>query len=227
MNMATNNYKTIRDFGGVRLLDIEAVAPEEWDLSGVTHVRVSLPAGRRAQAVMEARGFIFGDRTLDVEIRPQKTKIDYGRLVRIKPETARDQHSEILDLALSAFPYDRRFHVEPDYDSRLAAEMLQRWVAELDEVMICRLKGEVAGFLALRDAGEKKISVHLAAVAEKYRVAGIALSLYAGAVDWAITRGYEAIEGRISSLNMPVMNLYAFLGASFANPRDIYLKKIG
>lgn len=216
----------LKDCGPVRLLDIEAEAPADWDFSGATHVRVSLPAGRVGQSALEARSFVFGDRTLDVEIRPLKTKMDYARLVRIKPEAVRGPHRELLDIALAAFPFDRRFHVAPDYDSKVATAVLTAWVAELDEVLICRLKEEAAGFLALRETGEKKTSVHLAAVAEKYRSAGTALSLYAGAVVRAVEQGYEAVEGRISSLNMSVMNLYAFLGASFANPRDVYLKVV-
>ncbi|MDR1045157.1 MAG: GNAT family N-acetyltransferase [Candidatus Adiutrix sp.] len=219
-------HREFKNCGAVRLLDLKAEAPEDWDFSGATHVRVSLPAGRAGQAAMEARGFVFGDRSLDVEIRPRKTKIDYGRLVRIKPEAIRDHRRELLDIALAAFPSDRRFHVAPDYDPLVAAAVLEAWVDELGEVLICRLKEEAAGFLALRETGDQRISVHLAAVAEKYRSAGVALSLYAGAVVRAVEQGYETIEGRISSLNMPVMNLYAFLGASFANPRDVYLKVV-
>ncbi|MDR1656442.1 MAG: GNAT family N-acetyltransferase [Deltaproteobacteria bacterium] len=219
------NSNTIKKYGGyVRLLDIETEVPADWDLSGATHVRVSLPAGRNGQAVMEARGFVFGDRTLDVEIRPLKTKIDYSRLVRIKLEAVRDHSREILDIALAAFPFDRRFHLAPDYEPKVAKAVLEALVAELDEVLICHFKGEMIGFLALREVSDKKVSVYLAAVAEKSRASGAGLSLYAGAVDRAAKLGFEVIEGRISSLNTPVINMYAFLGGTFANPRDVYLK---
>ena len=224
--IATVDRVNLKDYGQVRLLNIEAEAPRDWDCSGATHVHVSLPAGRAGQAVLEPQGFVFGDRTVDVEIRPARTKLDYAKLVRIRPEAIYGHRQEILNIALAGFPYDRRFHVAPDYDHRLAAVVLEAWVNEIDEVLICRLKDEVAGFLAFRTVAERRVAVHLAAIQEKYRSAGVALSLYAGAVDWAVERNFEAIEGRISSLNMPVMNLYAFLGASFSNPRDVYLKVV-
>lgn len=218
--------RELRSYGPIRLLNIEADSPELPDLDGASHVRVSLPAGRAGQEALEARGFTFGDRTLKVSIIPARQKKDYQRLVRLEPEITRGGGEEILAIALSSFPTDRRFQVTPNYDERLAAIILKTWVDDLEEVLVCRLKGEVAGFLALKDLGDKKISVHLAAVAEKYRSAGVALSLYAGAICRAMKLGFEVVEGRISTNNMPVMNLYAYLGGVFSDPLDIYLKEI-
>lgn len=213
-------------YGPIRLLNIEADSPELPDLNGASHVRVSLPASRAGQEALEAQGFTFGDRTLKVSIIPARQKIDYQRMVRLEPEITRGGGEEILAIALSSFPTDRRFQVAPNYNDQLAAVILKAWVDDLEEVLVCRLKGEVAGFLALKDLGDKKVSVHLAAVAEKYRSAGVALSLYAGAVCRAMKLGFEVVEGRISTSNMPVMNLYAYLGGVFFDPLDIYLKEI-
>lgn len=213
-------------YGPIRLLNIQADSPELPNLDGATHVRVSLPPDRAGRAALEAQGFTFGDRTLKVSIIPARQKIDYQRLVRLEPEIVRGGSEEILEIARSSFPADRRFQVAPNYDDRLAAIILKAWVNDLEEVLSCRLKGELAGFLALKELGDKKISIHLAAVAEKYRSAGVALSLYAGAVNLAVKRGFEVVEGRISSANMPVMNLYAYLGGSFSDPLDIYLKEM-
>ena len=58
-----------------------------------------------------------------------------------------------------------------------------------------------------------------------YRQAGAAMSLYAKAAELAAKRGYKRLCGRISTANTPVANLYAFLGASFEKPCDIFLKE--
>lgn len=212
-------------YGPIRLLNIQTDSPVLPNLDGATHVRVSLPSGRSGQVALEAQGFTFGDRSLKASVIPARQKIDYQRLVRLTPEIARGGSEEILAIALSSFPTDRRFQVAPNYDDRLAAIILKAWVDDLEEVLVCRLKGELAGFLALKELGDKKISIHLAAVAEKYRSAGVALSLYAGAVSLALKRGLEMVEGRISTANTPVMNLYAYLGGAFSDPLDIYLKE--
>jgi len=67
--------------------------------------------------------------------------------------------------------------------------------------------------------------IRLAAVDEKYRVAGVAASLYAGAVEKCREQGIKKIWGRISSRNMSVMNLYASLGAVFSQPLDVYVRR--
>lgn len=225
---------TRRTFGPHGLLEIEADGPGEWEAPGADYLRVSLPAGRAGQAAMEKRGFTWGDRTLGVTIRPRQTKIDYGKLVRLQPEVVPnlaqappELRSEILALAQSSFPTDRRFHLAPDYDQDLADLVIKSWVEELSgPVLVARVKGEVAGFLALKLVLERPsaVEIHLAAVGEKYRLAGVALSMYGAAVAWASAQGYESVTGRISSLNMPVMNLYSYLGATFEGPLDVYLK---
>ena len=50
------------------------------------------------------------------------------------------------------------------------------------------------------------------------------MSLYARAVEIAKEKGYKKLDGRISSQNTAVMNLYAYLGASFSDPEDIFIK---
>ena len=68
--------------------------------------------------------------------------------------------------------------------------------------------------------------VHLAAVEAKYRVTGAAMGLYAKAIEVVRERGFKTLEGRISSFNTPVMNLYATFGAQFSEPQDVFLKDL-
>ena len=67
--------------------------------------------------------------------------------------------------------------------------------------------------------------VHLAAVEEKYRMTGAAMALYANACKIAKERGYKKLEGRVSTQNTAVMNVYAAFGATFSEPQDIFIKE--
>ena len=80
------------------------------------------------------------------------------------------------------------------------------------------------GFLDLESYGEKNCFIHLAAVKERYRAAGAAVSLYAYAILVAQGRSYEKVYGRISSANTAVMNLYSLLGGTFNNPVDVFVR---
>ena len=52
------------------------------------------------------------------------------------------------------------------------------------------------------------------------------MGLYARAIQVARERGYRSLEGRISSLNTAVMNVYASFGAVFSDPEDVFLKAL-
>ena len=55
---------------------------------------------------------------------------------------------------------------------------------------------------------------------------GAAMGLYAHAIEISRERGFKTLEGRISSINMPVMNLYASFGAQFSEPEDVFLREL-
>ena len=86
---------------------------------------------------------------------------------------------------------------------------------------MCLYHEKPVGFLSLREN-----FVHLAAVEAKYRVTGAAMGLYARAIELAGERGFKTLDGRISSLNTPVMNLYASFGAVFSDPEDVFLREL-
>lgn len=213
-------------YGPVRLLNIEADQPAGWPAGQATHLRVSLPAAYENMRPMLEQGFVFADRMLDVSIIPARTKLDYAKMVRLAPELTSGHKEELLSIAKRSFTTDRRFHVAPAYDDNLAGLILEAWITELPDALVCRYRDAIAGFLALRPSTDKQTAIHLAAVLEKYRSAGVALSLYAGAICQAMQNGIEVITGYISAANTPVVNLYAHLGGTFSNPRDIFLKEV-
>ncbi len=215
-----------KQYGDVVLSSISAKEPEKWDVEGATHVRVSLPADIKNLVSMQEMGYQFVDRMYDVTINLKRNKLDLDKCIRIQPQPVKDYRDEIKELAVASFETDRRFHVEVNYNTDIAKQIIEGWVNEIPEFYVCRNKDNVIGFLALEEDEEgKSASIHLAAVDKKYRTSGAALSLYANALKVGIERGYQSITGYISSCNTAVINLYSYLGGTFSNPTDIYLKK--
>lgn len=216
----------IRNYGTVRLFDAEASEPEDWDISGATHARIVLDACPAHEMEMQRRGFLFADRTLKTSISLTRCPVDLDRMIRLTLVETNDYKQDILRIACASFVDDRRFHVAPDCDPTLAAIVLREWVEELDAVLVCLFREQPVGFLALQECAPDALFVHLAAVEERYRMTGAAMSLYAGACRLARERGYKRLEGRVSSRNTAVMNVYAAFGASLSEPRDIFLKEV-
>lgn len=175
---------------------------------------------------MQRDGFFFVDRTVQTTISLSKITVDLGKFIRLPIVETSDYKDEILHIAASSFPYDRRFHVRPDLDGEAAAGVLKQWVGELDKVFIAMFKDQPIGFLALKETAADTLFVHLAAVEEKYRMTGAAMALYANACKIAKERGYKKLEGRVSTQNTAVMNVYTAFGATFSEPQDIFIKEV-
>lgn len=214
-----------KQYGPIRLLNIECEQPYDWEICDATHLRVCLPAGYQNEREMLDQGFFFADRVINASINLMRSNIDYKSMVRIQPQISLDKREEVLTIAQQSFPTDRRFHLSYEPDRSISDLVLTQWVGELSEYYLCEYKGAVIGFLALT-GDEQQRFVHLAAVQERYRTSGAGLSLYAAAAQDCKKMGIRFLNGCISTTNTAVMNLYAHLGASFSNPRDIYLKEV-
>lgn len=212
-------------YQAIRLLNIECEEPYDWKIEDATHIRVCMPVNFEKEQELLDRGFHLADRTLDVSIHLNRSRLDFSSLIRIEPVITSERRQEVLEIAQKSFPTDRRFHLNI-YPNQARADMvITGWIDQLEEYYLCEYKGKAIGFLALTGDKRQKF-VHLAAVLEEYRLSGAALSLYAAAARDCKANGVQALNGRISSANTAVMNLYSYLGASFANPRSIYLKEV-
>lgn len=219
----------IKAYGAVRLLDIEAARPGEWDFSGATHARVQLPSEPDHELEMQRRGFIFVERTLKASISLGRCKVgkaELEKLIRLPIVETPAYREDIFRIACSSFTADRRFHIVPVCDASVASLVLREWVDKLGSAFVCLFREKPAGFMALRECGDA-LFVHLAAVEEKFRMSGAAMALYAKACKEAGARGFRRLEGRISSCNTAVMNIYAAFGAVFTEPYDVFLKEVG
>ena len=214
---------------------------ETYNINGKRYEREVLPSCADTEHEMAQKGWYFADRTLKVSIPLSKVTMDLKRLQRMPIVETTDYKEDIFRIAHESFTRDRRFHVAPKCNQDVSAIVLRQWVDELGPTLVCLYHETPIGFLNLKFP-EAEIEqqpstsqppnsptspfVHLAAVEEKYRVTGAAMGLYARAIEGARERGFKTLEGRISSLNAPVMNLYASFGAQFSEPEDIFLREV-
>ena len=194
---------------------------EKYDINGRCYEREVLPSCADTEFDMVRNGWYFADRTLKVTIQLAKVTADIKRLQRLPIVETPDYTEDIFRIAHESFTRDRRFHVAPKCDQAISAVVLRRWVDELGPTLVCLYHEKPIGFLNMRAN-----SVHLAAVEAKYRVTGAAMGLYAKAIEVALERGFKTLEGRISSLNTAVMNVYTTFGAQFSEPEDVFLREL-
>ena len=194
---------------------------EKYDINGRCYEREVLPSCADTEFDMVRNGWYFADRTLKVTIQLAKVTADLKRLQRLPIVESPDYTEDIFRIAHESFTRDRRFHVAPKCDQAISAVVLRRWIDELEPTLVCLYHEKPIGFL-----NQRENFVHLAAVEAKYRVTGAAMGLYAKAIEVCKERGFKTLEGRISSLNAPVMNVYATFGAQFSDPQDIFLKDL-
>ena len=185
-----------------------AIVSTRWDLAEELH----------------NKGYVFVDRTIKATI-PLKDTTNFQKLCRLEIEES-TSNERIHEIAEKSFVNDARFFstFPPKFDEKLFDD----YFSEMESCYICRVKNEIAGFMEIvvdssNKSGEGAV-VRLAAVDERYRLSGAAVSLYAGAADLWRQKNFRRLEGRVSCRNMPVVNLYASFGATFSCPLDIYIR---
>ena len=204
----------------------DIVVTNEETRTDATVCRVIESADAANEIARQRNGFFFADRTMKTTISLSKIAVDLDRFIRLPIIETAAYKDDVLRIAVASFGYDRRFHVLPDCSTDVSGVVLKKWVDELDTVFVALFKEQPVGFLALKETAPDTVFVHLAAVEEKYRMTGAAMALYANACKVAKERGYKKLEGRVSTQNAAVMNVYATFGATFSDPQDIFIKEV-
>lgn len=170
---------------------------------------------------LREKNFVFIERTVQATI-PLKASADFKKFCRLPLEIS-ELNERISEIAKKSFVQDVRF-----FDSMppiFSEKLLENFLSEMKTCYVCRVKNEIAGFIEVVESEENfSAEIRLAAVDEKFRLSGAALSLYAGAADLRREKNFRKLIGRISTKNIPVVNLYATLGANFSRPHDIYFR---
>lgn len=183
------------------------------------------PEDRELAASLRKQGYCMIDRTLKVTVSLGK-RVDFSAFCRIPVEEHCGDMERICEIAEESFLLDSRFMTSSQATVEEICENIRARVGQMKNFYVCRCRGDIAGFLELatdeKNPAEAEIS--LAAVDPKYRVAGVALSLYGGVAKICQEQGLKRLGGRISARNVSVMNLYVTLGASFSLPQDVYVR---
>lgn len=218
----------LKNYDDILLFETEASEVGDWSVDPrATHAKVTLPSEPCVLDEMHQRGFCFGDRTIGVSISLKGSIPDGSSRKRIDISFESGCDEAIFEIARKSFIGDSRFYVTPGGENQAVAEaILTEWVACLGDTLVCRYKDEVIGFLALAHMDNGDRFIHLAAVDERYRLTGAAVALYSAAIQAAKEAGSKKLEGRISSRNVSVMNLYASFGAKFGSPYDVFFKEL-
>ena len=134
---------------------------------------------------------------------------------------------EMYLLAQQVFPTDRRFHLEPEFDSAGAASTIRAYMDYWKNVGATVLKivehEELLGFTILQrvsdDAYENVLGVTRPGIKGKMA----AYPLYCGMLDYIKAQSGTKYIGRVSTANIPSVNLHLQLGAKIRNVYDEYI----
>lgn len=217
----------ILKYGTFFLDDQKVNSPDEISLdSSANCCRIEMPCSIENEIKMQENRYILADRTLKVSVNLSKLDNFLLKQVRLPVVKSSDFNKDIEEIAFDSFKSDRRFHFLPRCNQDIANLVIKDWVDSLDSSFVCSFKDQIVGFLNLKNISEKEAEIYLAAVKEKYRLAGSALALYTTALFYAKNNGMNIVTGRISTANLPVLNLYSSFGAKFSEAHDIFLKEL-
>ncbi len=228
------NKKIVHDYVFYEIDDVLAINEEIMSIRKSDEadiIRVEVAANAENEYFMQKNNFYFADRTIKTSLSLSKLPKNIEKMQRVEIIEAHTNREKIKTIAYNSFHTDRRFHLLEKCDNDFAEIRISQYIDDLFALDKSKIKIYQAifednsiGFLALKEISEENVCIYLAAVEEKFRLLGTAQALYAKAIIEA-SKKYKIIEGRISSNNMPVMNLYASFGAKFSSPQNVFLKE--
>ena len=186
------------------------------------NIRVKVPAKYDFQTSLTEQGFFHADRMLKVSINLRKIKSGNIK-IRQNVIKTNDYKDEIIKISSKSFPVDRRFNINREYNDYISNKIIMQRIDDLNDFYVVLFKDIPVGFAGVDEIEKDIYEIKLAAVDEKYRMTGAALSLYSYLIDIYSKQNGKQLIGWISTVNMAVMNLYSSLGAVFSEPSDIFI----
>ena len=133
----------------------------------------------------------------------------------------------LVDLAGRAFTFGR-YHVDARFPRALADERYRHWMrnamaarSETELVLVSGPSGAPTGFIhaVLRaDVAD----LRLAAVDPGHNHGFLGAGLFVSALRMLVDRGARRAQARLSTANIPILNLYSSLGFSFHEAEAVY-----
>lgn len=211
----------------IKITNLESDSLNNCEIDNVQYLRLSLENHGLDQVKECAQKHLYlYDRMLDVAVPLKNRQNDFSKKIRLKAELFQDNDKqELLKIAYRGFTDDSRFRIPAPESELLYKNTIQYYMDQAEATYVCRYKDLIIAFANITFIKDGTVPFfHLVAVDEKYRMMGAALSLYSNVCQIYGEQGYTSIEGKISTKNTAVMNLYGSLGGIFKNPQDIYVK---
>jgi ribosomal protein S18 acetylase RimI-like enzyme len=136
--------------------------------------------------------------------------------------TGVDERDELIALAGKMFDYGR-LHADPMVGARLgnlryAAWLRNAFVAPHQDVLAFVVEGRKVGFVVVESPSPVARFWSLIGISSEHRGRGLGRRIWRSLLAYHHAEGVEEVSTSISSLNTPVLNLYASLGFRFPAP---------
>ncbi len=195
---------------------------EAWCADGAVRlVSCRLDHGRlRESMALEATGFRF----VEMVYGPRFDRFDAIGTPRHEVQLTEATEADVAGIeaiASSAFTTGR-FLLDERLDPELSHRRYATWVrtsfgSDRQTVLKAELDRQLVGFLIVERRPDASVYWHLTAIAPGSQGKGIGTSVWQTALLRHRAEGATSVETTISGHNLPIVNLYARLGFSFAS----------
>ena len=196
----------------------------EWCTTG----RVVLVSCRIAHERLRECGFLEMEefRFIELNYRPelaQLQKRDVGHSDEFMVEAAADSDEPVIASIAGRIFEAGRFHRDPMIDPSTGDLRYRRWVSNAfrnprQSVLKCLRNSEIQAFFVVESPSVASRFWSLVGLAPGLGGHGIGTSVWRAVLRWHREEGVDVVSTSISSLNVPVLNLYVKLGFRFPAP---------
>ena len=188
---------------------------------GVRLISCRLDHERLAEsAALEEHGFRFIETVLVPRLGPLKDLDPPRRTIDVEEASAADL--DAIEAIASTVFTTGRFLLDRRLDPELSHRRYANWVRTSfadarHTVLKAEVAGDLVGFFIVEHRSDGGVYWHLTAMAPRWQGQGLGLSVWRTMLLRHRAEGATSVETTISGHNLPVLNLYARLGFSFAS----------
>lgn len=193
--------------------------------SGAELIIVRVPANFTSQkSFLQRSGFKFIDRTLDPVIQ-LKHRSNLDPELHIQMCTL-EELDAVKAIARKSFQHTR-YHLDANIKKSAADARMAEWVESSfysPSQKIClvkNLENRIVAFIIVDSAREESHWL-LTSISEDFAGTGAGTASWNAMLNFELGRGTKLVSTRISSANIPALNLYRKLNFSLTNPQDIF-----
>jgi len=141
-------------------------------------------------------------------------------------QAAPSEIARLSDLAGTTFSRTR-FHLDPFLGPAIGNNRYRMWMRNAfehpsQEVLICEMAGELAAFFVQERPQPNQVFWSLVGLVPEKQGKRLARSVWTALLSELRDVGVAKVSTSISSLNSPVLNLYASLGFRFPEPEAVF-----